>query len=93
MQHIQSMDVLWCVNDYNHKIMWMSTNDDTLYRYKRRLWIEMNLVWIVGAYAGVLFGWLTLRFARALKKSSHLDIPVYFGIPFLIWAYARKMTH
>ena len=52
----------------------------------------MNLAWVVGAYAGIAFGCIVLYGARCLKKKSALDIPLYFGLPFLWWGHCRKMT-
>jgi hypothetical protein len=42
---------------------------------------------------GVLFGAGILALTRNFKKKGALDMPLYFGIPFMYWVYTKKTTY
>jgi hypothetical protein len=71
----------------------MHTDDDTLFKYQRKLWQELQWSVVTGAPVGAGFAYAALRFTRMFKKASGFDWPLYFGMPFLYWAYCKSMVH
>ena len=46
-----------------------------------------------GAPVGLLFAYGCLSVVGVMKKRTSLDIPIYFGMPFLYWMWCKKSVH
>ena len=71
----------------------MHTDDDTLYKYQRRLWTDLQWNIIKGLPVGSAFAYAFLTIVRQFKKRGAMDLPLYFGMPLLYWAYAKSATY
>jgi hypothetical protein len=73
--------------------MFMHTDDDTLFKYQRRIWADLQWSVVKGLPVGGAFAYGVLTIVRQFKKRSGFDWPLYFGMPLFYWIYAKSVTY